>query len=113
MKFEWDPQKAESNRRKYDVSFEEAITVFKDTLAFIFDDEKHSQSGPQKIIIHVEYGDEKAVFSIADGKLLAGKFPKNKTRLVQAWIEIRREELNADWKLAVKGEEVFKIDPLK
>jgi len=63
--------------------------------------------------IHVEYGDEKAVFSIADGKLLAGKFPKNKTRLVQAWIEIRREELNADWKLAVKGEEVFKIDPLK
>jgi len=63
--------------------------------------------------IHVEYGDEKAVFSIADGKLLAGKFPKNKTRLVQAWIEIRREELNADWTLAVKGEEVFKIDPLK
>jgi len=61
----------------------------------------------------VEYGEEKAVFSIADGKLLAGKFPKNKTRLVQAWIEIRREELNADWKLAVKGEEVFKIDPLK
>ena len=63
--------------------------------------------------IHAEYGSEQAVFDIADGKLLAGKFPKNKTRLVQAWIEIRREELNADWKLAVKGEEVFKIDPLK
>lgn len=108
MKFEWDPQKAESNRRKHDVSFEEAITVFKATLAFIFDDEEHH--APH---IHVEYGDEKAVFSIADGKLLAGKFPKNKTRLVQAWIEIRREELNADWKLAVRGEEVFKIDPLK
>jgi hypothetical protein len=53
------------------------------------------------------------VFSIADGKLLAGKFPNNKARLVQAWIEIRREELNADWQLAVNGEEVFKIDPLK
>ena len=63
--------------------------------------------------IHVEYGGDKAVFSIADGKLLAGKFPTSKTRLVLAWIEIRREELNADWKLAVKGEEVFKIDPLK
>ena len=63
--------------------------------------------------IHAECGDDKAVFSIADGKLLAGKFPKNKTRLVQAWIEIRREELNANWKLAVNGEEVFKIDPLK
>jgi hypothetical protein len=63
--------------------------------------------------IHVEYGRDKAVFSITEGKLLAGNFPTNKTRLVQAWVEIRREELNADWKLAVNGEEVFKIDPLK
>jgi len=63
--------------------------------------------------IHVEYGSDKAVFGIADGKLLAGAFSKNKTRLVQAWIEIHREELNADWQLAVNGEEVFKIDPLK
>lgn len=63
--------------------------------------------------IHAEYGDDKAVFSIADGKLLAGKFPKSQTRLVVAWIEIRREELNANWKLAVNGEEIFKIDPLR
>lgn len=63
--------------------------------------------------IHAEYGNSKAVFSIEDGKLLAGKFPQSKTRLVLAWIEIRREELNANWKLAVSGEEVFKIDPLK
>jgi hypothetical protein len=45
--------------------------------------------------------------------MLAGKFPISQTRLVQAWIEIRREELFADWQLAVNGEEVFKIDPLK
>ena len=63
--------------------------------------------------IHAEYGDDKAVFSIADGKLLAGKFPKSQTRLVVACIEIRREELKANWNLAVNGEEVFKIDPLK
>ena len=63
--------------------------------------------------IHAEYADHQAVFSIADGKLLAGKFPKSQTRLVLAWIEIRREELNANWKLAVNGEEVFKIEPLK
>ena len=44
---------------------------------------------------------------------LQGNSLKNKTRLVLAWIEIRREELNANWKLAVNGEEVFKIDPLK
>jgi hypothetical protein len=63
--------------------------------------------------IHAEFGDHKAVFSTVDGKLLAGKFPKNKTRLVLAWIEIHREELNANWKLAVNGKEVFKIDSLK
>jgi hypothetical protein len=34
--------------------------------------------------IHAECGDDKAVFSIADGKLLAGKFPRSKTRLVVA-----------------------------
>ena len=63
--------------------------------------------------IHAEYADEKAVFSIADGSVLAGKLKNSKVRLVQAWIEIRREELNADWQLAVNGEEVFKIEPLK
>ncbi len=51
MKFEWDLQKAESNLRKHGVSFEEAITVFKDTLALIFDDEAHSQDEYREIII--------------------------------------------------------------
>jgi hypothetical protein len=34
-------------------------------------------------------------------------------KLVQAWIEIHQEELMADWSLAVQGQPVFKIDPLK
>jgi len=51
MKFEWDPQKAESNLRKRDVGFEEAITVFNDTLALIFDDVQHSQAEHREIII--------------------------------------------------------------
>jgi len=54
-----------------------------------------------------------AVFSIGDGEVLAGELPSGKARLVQAWIEIRREELLADWELAVNGEEVFKIEPLR
>ena len=51
MKFEWDPQKAESNLKKHGVSFEEAVTVFKDTLALIFDDTEHSQAEHREIII--------------------------------------------------------------
>lgn len=63
--------------------------------------------------VHAEYAGERSVFSVVDGEVLAGEFPPGKARLVQAWIEIHRAELLADWELAVNGEEVFKIDPLK
>ncbi len=62
---------------------------------------------------HVEYGEQEAVFAIENGEVLAGDLPAAKRRLVQAWIEIHREELLADWKLAVEGSEVFKIEPLR
>ena len=34
-------------------------------------------------------------------------------KLVAAWIEIHQEDLMADWQLALAGEQVFKIDPLR
>ncbi len=75
---------------------------------YFFDNKQHHVPH-----IHAEYADQKAVFSIESGQILTGQFPANKTRLVQAWIEIHREELDADWQLAVNGEEVFRIEPLK
>ena len=63
--------------------------------------------------IHVEYQDSTAVLKIPDGELLSGDFPPKKLRMVQAWIAIHEEELMADWTLAVRGEPVFKIDPLR
>lgn len=30
-----------------------------------------------------------------------------------AWIEIHKEDLQANWKLLDEGEQFFKIDPLK
>jgi len=63
--------------------------------------------------IHVKYQDEEAVISIIDGQLLEGTLKPNKMKLVQAWIEIHNEELMADWALAISGETIFKIDPLK
>jgi len=50
---------------------------------------------------------------IPDGNVLAGTLPPGKTRLVQAWIEIHQEELIADWRLTVNGEEPFRIAPLR
>lgn len=63
--------------------------------------------------IHVKYQDEEAVISIIDGQLLEGTLKTNKMKLVQAWVEIHNDELMADWELAIKGETIFKIDPLK
>jgi len=63
--------------------------------------------------IHVFYQDFEAVFSIPEGTLLAGDFPRKKRRLVEAWVEIHSEDLMADWRLATEGKELFKIDPLR
>jgi hypothetical protein len=63
--------------------------------------------------IHVEYQDYQASVSIPDGKILVGNFPNDKMKLVEAWIEIHKDELLADWKLAVNGETIFKIEALK
>lgn len=63
--------------------------------------------------IHVKYQEENAVFSIPEGSLLEGSIKENKTKLILAWIEIHQEDLLADWQLAVSGEKVFQIDPLK
>lgn len=38
--------------------------------------------------------------------------PRKQLRLVQAWVELRRDELIADWELAVNGETPYKIDRL-
>lgn len=51
LKFEWDPQKARSNIKKHGVSFEEAMTVFADEQAIMFDDPDHSQDEDRSIIL--------------------------------------------------------------
>ena len=75
---------------------------------YFFDDRQHHLPH-----VHAEYSGKQAVFSILDGTVLAGALPAGKARLVQAWIEIHRDELMADWQLAISGDELFKIDPLK
>jgi len=51
LKFEWDRRKAASNASKHRVPFEEALMVFGDPLARIFDDEDHSIEERREIII--------------------------------------------------------------
>ena len=63
--------------------------------------------------IHAKYQEQEAVVSIADGELLEGRLPPAKMRLLSAWVEIHKDELMADWQLAVSGQQPYKIDPLR
>ena len=68
MEFEWDTEKAKKNNKKHGVSFEEASTVFYDTLSATFDDPDHSigehrlitvgfsSSGRLLVVSHTERG---------------------------------------------------------
>jgi hypothetical protein len=51
LSFEWDPRKAAANRRKHGVSFEEALPVFGDPLARIFDEPDHSETESRELIV--------------------------------------------------------------
>jgi len=51
LRFEWDERKAADNVEKHGVSFPEALSVFADPLARIFDDDDHSQDESREIII--------------------------------------------------------------
>ena len=49
--FEWDPRKATGNLKKHGISFADAMTVFSDPAARIFDDPDHSVDERREIII--------------------------------------------------------------
>ena len=62
---------------------------------------------------HAKYQDREVVVSIPDGDVLDGSFPNSKMKLLDAWIELHRDELMADWELTVSGQNPYKIDPLR
>ncbi len=55
MKFEWNPNKAELNQQKHQVSFQEAATVFSDPLSVTFPDPDHSLGEERYLIIGMSH----------------------------------------------------------
>ena len=51
--FEWDPQKAQDNRDKHDVAFDEAATVFRDSKALSVFDPDHSETEDRWITLGI------------------------------------------------------------
>lgn len=62
--------------------------------------------------LHARYAEFEASIGLHDGEILAGELPRKQLRLVQAWIELHRDELMANGELTVNGEHPYKIDPL-
>ncbi|MGZ5057411.1 MAG: type II toxin-antitoxin system toxin DhiT [Methylobacter sp.] len=74
---------------------------------YLMDNKQHNQPH-----VHAKYAEFEASIDIADGEILSEELPRKQLRLVQAWIELHRDELMADWELAVSGENPYKIAPL-
>lgn len=77
-------------------------------MMYYFDNKKHHLPH-----IHIKYQGKEAVFSLQNGSILEGEVPNKQRKLVEAWIEIHKEELIANWELAINGEKIFSIEPLK
>ena len=83
MHFEWDPEKAEANLRKHDVSFEEASTAFGDPLSVTIDHPDHSTDEDRYVLIGQTYRGRLVVVVHTDRE--------GATRLISARIAEPRE----------------------
>jgi uncharacterized DUF497 family protein len=75
MHFEWNRAKAEANRRKHEVTFDEAVSVFYDPLSATFSDPDSSRtddrlvtigySSSQRllVVVHTEQGETIRIIS--------------------------------------------------
>ncbi len=86
------------------------ISLFFGIVVTLYFGESETHSTPH---LHARYGDHKAAVSISDGRVLAGRLPRRQLRLLQAWIEIHREDLLQNWALVCAGEPPFRIEPLR
>lgn len=87
-----------------------SISMFYGIVIYMYFKDNRQHKKPH---IHARYQGDEAVFTIPDGDLLEGNIPNSKIRLVQAWIELHKDELVANWELTVSGEQPYKIDPLR
>jgi len=87
-----------------------AISMFYGVIIYLYfkDNKKHKLPH-----IHVKYQEYEVIVSIPDGDVLEGNIPKSKMKLLQAWIELHKDELVANWELALAGEHPYKIEPLR
>ena len=87
-----------------------AISMFYGLIVYMYFMDNQQHKLPH---IHVKYQEDEVIVSVPDGEVLEGAIPNSKMKLLQAWVELHKDELIADWELAVSGEKPYKIDPLR
>ena len=68
LEFEWDPRKAELNLKEHGVSFDEATTVFRDTLSLTIADPDHSDTEDRFVDIGMSHRGQLLVVSYTERK---------------------------------------------
>ena len=86
LEFEWDPVKAELNLKEHGVSFDEATTIFRDTLSITISDPDHSDYEDRFIDIGMSHRMQLLVVSYTERK--------DKIRIISARRATRTERKN-------------------
>ena len=86
LEFEWDPVKAKLNLKEHGVSFDEATTIFRDTLSITISDPDHSDYEDRFVDIGMSHRMQLLVVSYTERK--------DKIRIISARRATRAERKN-------------------
>ena len=84
-----------------------AISMFYGIIIKMYNNGEHNPPH-----FHASYQWYYATFNF-DGELIEGDMPKRQIKFIAAWTEIHKDELIANWELAINEEPLYKIEPLR
>lgn len=84
-----------------------AISMFYGIIIHMFNNGEHNPPH-----FHATYQGYHAVFSL-NGDITDGKMPIPQRKYIAAWAELHKDELIANWELAINEQPLFKIEPLR
>ena len=87
-----------------------SISMFYGIIIYLYFKDNRQHKKPH---IHAKYQEDEVIVAIPSGEILEGDIPNPKMKLLQAWVELHKDELIADWELAVSGQQPYKIEPLR
>lgn len=101
-----EERKSEPVKRKGDEKMP-SISMFYGIIIRMYNNGEHNPPH-----FHATYQGYNAVFNL-EGDLTDGDMPKKQRKLISAWAEIHKEELLANWELAIKEQPLYNIAPLR